>query len=142
MARGVKIRLAFDTYKLSYRMLGDSLLALGGASLLLAITRNGVRPAVFGVAAALVGVWLRDMPSSVIMRSSDEVLDQVRRTLDLMSVGYNSDGDSVRIRSTGTIVRVQPLGPVALLTFQMSDPSSGRERYLARTLVSYQRFAQ
>ncbi|MEJ7653043.1 MAG: hypothetical protein WKH64_06740 [Chloroflexia bacterium] len=43
----------------------------------------------FGVAAALVGVWLRDMPSSVIMRSSDEVLDQVRRTLDLMSVGYN-----------------------------------------------------
>jgi hypothetical protein len=117
---------------------------MGGGSAALALAaRTGRRElAVLGPVAILAGAELRRRPDSFILRSREAVLRQVTRTLDLMSVGYDETPRGVVVRATGTAVHVTGVGPVSLLSFTLRDGGSPRERYLARTLVRFQRHAR
>ncbi|MFL5733270.1 MAG: hypothetical protein ACJ78Q_08720 [Chloroflexia bacterium] len=132
------MRLAIDTSSVSFRFVG-SLLAGAGIVVLLGgiFVKMLLAP---GLLLTAVGAWLRRSPRYVVRRSPAAVLTQLAHTLDLMMWKYERRGDSISVPSTGTLVEVKPLLWLTLLSFRFGGASAEKERYLASTLVKYQRF--
>lgn len=134
------MKIAIDTYQISFRALG-SLLVMGGATLLAgSIYESSLKLAGAGGVMLLAGMWGARGHICLIMRPSTAVVRQVKHTLELMSLKYSEADNAVTLRATSTTVRARPLGPVTMLSFEYGEGGSAREKYLAKTLVKYQRY--
>jgi hypothetical protein len=132
------MRLAIDTSSVSFRLVG-SLLAVAGVILLVSglFVRWLLAP---GLLLSASGVLLRGSRRYIVRHPQAAVLKQLARTLDLMGWKYERQGDSISVPSTGTIVQVRPLSSLALMSFKFGGAAAQKEKYLAATLVKYQRF--
>jgi len=134
------MRLAIDTSSVSFRLVG-SLLAVAGFILLVGglFVRLLLAP---GLLVTAAGVFLRKSHRYIVRRPQEAVLKQLARTLDLMGWKYERQGYSLSVLSTGTSIEIKPLASLALMSFKFSGAAQDKEKYLAATLVKYQRLAR
>jgi len=136
---GMKVRLALETDRLPASTAGLGISACGGLSLLLAARRWNARLAVGGVIALLLGRRLRRSRGLLLAHPKEAALDRAARTLALASIRYERSGMQLLVVSTWTVIMATGWGRFSVLAFDLRDPNSKREQYLATMIAQLQR---
>ena len=134
------MRFRIETHKLTLRSIGWLVAIIGCALILAALFQRSWIPAFPGVAALVAGLWLQRSNGLLVRRPAGAVLEQLERTLELMSVRHSRETHRVLVAATGTAIAVRRLGVVSLVTFTFAEGGSVRERYIRDTVIKFQRF--
>jgi hypothetical protein len=127
----VKIAIDMSTFRL--RRVAIGLLLLSGAVIVLVARVTGA----LGAAAALALSTRGN--EYFVFRRREEVLRRIRKPLDLLDFPYSIEGSTVAIVTPPMTLRLRSFGFGSLLSFRFPRPPSARERYIATTLIKYQR---
>jgi len=134
----MKIRIKLSK-AISFILIGDFLIFIGiilFATLLLSFKITVLSVSIIFL---FVGYSTRKKNQYLIFRSSKLALALLINTLSLLKLDYIQEYDKITVNKTRTEIRVGRVGILSILLFKFSDINSSKEKYIAGTLVKYQR---
>ena len=93
-----------------------------------------------GTIGVIIGAVLAAMRFWIVCHPVREVLQQMQDTLQMSCIVYDVSDRSVTVTSTGTTANVRGWGPLSVVSFQVRDSQSNKERFLLEVLIKYLRF--
>lgn len=94
---------------------------------------------IFATIGAIAGVVIARKQTFLVRHPAEEVLLQFQNTLRACNIACDLSNGSIEVASTGTKANVKGRGGLCLVSFEVRDPKSNKERFLLEVLTKYLR---